>query len=288
MATLSAPAPARAAVPRFGHVFVIVGENTSASEVTASRAPYLMRTLRPRGAWLSNYRTFESSKSLGQYVAMVSGQYNRCEALNRLPAGCRQSVPNLFAQLEASGRSWRSWHQSMPASCHRTDAGTYAAHHNPALYFTNLRRSCRTSDLPLGSAFGDAGDFNLVIPNNCDNGHDPCGGDPVRHFDDFLSREIPRIEASPAYGSDGVIIVTWDEGGNPPDDPGHVAALVLGPLVKPGSVDRARHDHYGLERTLAEGFRVAPLARAKRARAISTIWRVSLPRQAGVASDPFE
>src|SRR5205085_613555 len=157
-------------------------------------------------------------------------------------------------------------------------------HHNPALYFTGLRASCRANNIPMGdtgakatSAFetaltsGAVGDFNLVVPNDCENGHDPCGGDPVRHFDAFLAREIPRVESSPAFGRAGGIVVTWDEGADPPKDPGHVGALVLGPLVRPGSVDRTRHDHYGLERTLAAGFGVKPLARAASARAISTI-----------------
>jgi hypothetical protein len=260
--------------------------------VTARHAPYLARTLRPSGAWLTNYRTFTKSSSLGQYIAMVSGQYTRCEGNNALPAHCQQAVPNLFGQLAASGRSWRDWQESMPKPCYRSDAGTpsrhneYGAHHNPALYFTGLRASCRVDSLAMGGtgakatgafdaalAAGHVGNFNLVVPNDCENGHDPCGGDPVRHFDAFLAREIPRIEASPAFGSDGVIVVTWDEGADPPKDPGHVAALVLGPLVRPGVVDRTRHTHYGLERTLAAGFGVKPLARAKRAKAISTIWR---------------
>jgi hypothetical protein len=70
-----------------------------------------------------------------------------------------------------------------------------------------------------------------------------------------------------------VIVVTWDEGAEPPRDPGHVATLLLGPLVRPRAVDRTRHDHYGLERTLAEGFGVKPLAHASRTKAITTIWR---------------
>ena len=286
-------APAAAAgVPRFGHVFVIVGENTSSSQVTAARAPYLVRTLRTQGAWLTNYRTFPSSGSLGQYVAMVSGQFTRCEANNDLPARCHQSAPNLLAQLASTGRTWRDWQESMPAPCYRRDAGTpsrhneYSAHHNPALYFANLRASCTADSLSMGGtgakdtasfdaalASGAVGDLNLVVPNDCENGHDPCGGDGVRHFDAFLAREIPRIEASPAFGTDGVVVVTWDEGADPPHDPSHVGALLLGPLVRRGAVDRARHDHYGLERTLAEGFGVAPLARARRAAAVTSVWR---------------
>src|SRR5437763_2855845 len=250
--------------PRFGHVFVIVGENTSYSQVTAGHAPYLTRTLRPKGARLSNYHTFAKSSSLGQYIAMVSGQFNRCEANNALPAHCQQARPNLFSQLARSGRTWQDWQESMPAACYRRDAGLpsrhneYGAHHNPALYFTSLTASCQANNLPMGGTGskdtrrfdaalrnGNVGNLNLVVPNDCENGHDPCGGDPVRHFDAFLAREIPHIEASPAFGRDGVIIVTWDEGADPPKDPGHVATLVLGPLVRPGVVDPARHAPHG-------------------------------------------
>jgi hypothetical protein len=284
--------PATAAVPRFGHVFVIVGENTSYEQVTRARAPYVVGTLERRGARLTDYHSFPASSSLGQYIAMVSGQYTRCEANNDLPDGCHQSVPNLFAQLASSGRSWRDWQESMPAPCAMTDAGTpaqrneYSAHHNPALYFTGLRGSCGANSLAMGgtgrtdtSAFdaalaaGDVGDFNLVVPNDCENGHDPCGGDGVSHFDGFLRREVPRIQASPAFGPGDVIVITWDEGADPPRNPGHVLTVVLGSHVRAGARDSRRHDHYGLERTLAQGFGVAPLARAKRAAAITSIWR---------------
>ena len=39
VAILLSAAPASAAVPRVGHVFLVVGENTSASQVTARHAP---------------------------------------------------------------------------------------------------------------------------------------------------------------------------------------------------------------------------------------------------------
>ena len=46
-----APSAARPAaldgVPAFGHVFLIVGENTSVSEITPRHAPYITGTLRP-------------------------------------------------------------------------------------------------------------------------------------------------------------------------------------------------------------------------------------------------
>jgi hypothetical protein len=192
----------------------------------------------------------------------------------------------------------------MTNACDPIDSGAawarniYSAHHNPALYFTGLQGGrvdeaiapaapCRANDLPTGttgpddtSAFdaalqsGAVGDLDLVIPNDCENGHDPCGtADRIRQFDDFLAREVPKIEASPAFGAGGTILITWDEGSDPPQDPGHVLLAALGPLVRPGAVDATRHDHYGLERTLAVGLGVRPLAHARTAPALSSIWR---------------
>jgi phosphatidylinositol-3-phosphatase len=296
--------PAQASVPRFGHVFLIIGENTSYEQITPKHAPFLTGTVKPQGAWLTNDHSFVKSSSLGQYIAMLSGQYTKCEANNDLPDHCHQRVGNLFSQLSATGRSWRDWEESMANACGPIDDGAawakniYSAHHNPALYFTQLQGGkvdeaitpaapCRDFDLPMGTtgpddtaAFdqalssGNVGDLNVVVPNDCANGHDRCGTrDRVRQFDDFLAQEVPKIQASPAFGSDGVIAITWDEGADPPRNPGHVLTAVLGPLVRPGFVDATRHDHYGLERTLAMGFGVAPLAHARTATAITSIWR---------------
>src|SRR5690349_15450903 len=77
------PRPAGAAsldgVPGFGHAFLIVGENTSIKQVTPKRAPYLTGTLIPQGAWLTHYAALTDG-SLGDYAAMVSGQFVRCES----------------------------------------------------------------------------------------------------------------------------------------------------------------------------------------------------------------
>src|SRR4051794_6297354 len=201
-----ATASARAAgVPRFSHVFLIVGENTSYEQITPAHAPFLTGTVRPQGAWLSNNHSFTKSSSLGQYIAMLSGQYTKCEANNDLPDHCHQRAVNLFSQLAATGRSWRDWEESMTNACDPVDGGAawagniYSAHHNPALYFAQIQGGkvdeaitpaapCRNFDLSMGStapndtsgfdralAVGDVGDLNVVVPNDCENGHDPCG-----------------------------------------------------------------------------------------------------------------
>src|SRR2546423_3153085 len=104
-------APAK--VPPLHHVVLIVGENTSFGQITPAYAPYLTGTVRPNAAWMTNYHSFTRSSSLGQYIAMVSGQFTKCEANNATPDHCHQNVSNLFQQLDAAHRTWTDWEQSM-------------------------------------------------------------------------------------------------------------------------------------------------------------------------------
>jgi phosphatidylinositol-3-phosphatase len=94
-------------------------------------------------------------------------------------------------------------------------------------------------------AAGQVPSFNMILPNGCDDGEANCK--PVNHrytqFDDFLAREVPKIEASPAFGNNGVIIVTYDEDQradglarkNGFGSGGHVACAILSPLAAAGS-----------------------------------------------------
>src|SRR4051812_40607804 len=116
-------APAPAAVPKLGHVFVIVGENTSPDELTPARAPYIARTLRPRAARVAHDLAFHGSKSLGQYMGLFTGTFSPCEAEDDSPDQCRRHRDSLFAQLEAAGHTWGEWDQSARGSCDGDDHG---------------------------------------------------------------------------------------------------------------------------------------------------------------------
>jgi hypothetical protein len=213
-------------------------------------------------------------------------------------------VDNLFHQLDARGVSWQEWTESATNPCDMFDHGStwagnlFSAHHSPALYFDDIQAhhssedvvpslECRQNVLPAGGngpndmSFFDAAlqngsvaRFDMIIPNDCENGHDLCGTtDSVRQFDDFVEREVPKIQSSPAFGTNGLIIVVWDEGADPPRDPLHVGAALIGAHVKPGTLNR-RLTHYSLLRTLEDGLGISRhLAHAARASAITGIWR---------------
>ena len=318
MAMLNAPAHAAAAlegVPRFGHVFVIVGENTSLSDLNKNNAPFQLGMVRPNSAWLTNYWA-ASHYSTSNYIAMTSGQYIACEQADAAPASCNQDVPNLFNQLDTAGVSWQEWNESMPLPCYLLGAGSdqtlnkYRVKHNPAAYYAGVEGAggvwsattpsaeCiskvistggtgpnDTSIMDAALATGDVGRFNYIVPNECEDGHDNCKpiGNNIAQFDAFLAREVPKIQTSPAFGSDGVIVIVYDEGqgqgpnyadNQPPGfGGGNVLLAVMGPLVHP-AVYAGLHNHYGLLRTLEDGFGISDhVAGAGTASVINEIWK---------------
>jgi len=295
-------------VPAFGNVFVIVGENTSLSELNAKDAPYQVDTIEPNSAWFTNYWAL-SHYSTSNYVGMTSGQFLRCHQLDEKPATCNQDAPNIFAQLSDLGISWKAWNESMPAPCYLVNAGTdkdgnaYRVKHNPAAYYENIVGpdfsgttgdafcgrhvvSMGTTDPNNTSTFDaslDAGRvprFNYIVPNMCEDGHDNCKptGNPIKQFDDFLAREIPKIQASDAWTSNSVIFVVYDEaqGGGPGKAVkfagGNVPFAVISPLVNDDTYGDF-HNHYGLLRTLEEGFGITTfVGSAGAVPAIDEIW----------------
>ena len=294
-------------VPAFGHVFVIIGENTARGNMSAAVAPYQFGTLKPASAWVNNYWSFPVDGSLANYIGMTSGQYTTCDINNNLPAKCHQRTNNIFHQMDVHNMSWKLWAESATGPCDFFDSGTnwngntYGAHHNPAVYYDNItggsysearppKKECLKNIIPTGttapndtSALDAAlasgtglGQLNIIVPNDCENSHDRCGqGSRYNQFDQFLQREIPKIEASPAFGSDGVIFVTYDEGA----DPGipnrfNIQMEVTGPLVQPGVYSGGvRWSHYSLLRTLEDGFGFHYLGGAKTARPLGNIWK---------------
>ena len=109
-------------VPRFGHVFLIVGENTTYDHLTPTNAPYLMGSIRPRSAWLTEYYA-ATHWSQANYVALVSGQFTRCEQQD-YGATCHQDAVSLTHQLDVTNQSWTTWLEGGTARCDTGSGGT--------------------------------------------------------------------------------------------------------------------------------------------------------------------
>jgi hypothetical protein len=292
-------------VPRFGHVFVIIGENTDYQHLTATSAPYLMTTIRPSSAWFTNYYA-ATHWSQANYVALTSGQFTQCEQKD-LGYACRDAVDNLFHQLDGAGMSWKVWLEAGTAKCDTGSGGSCTSNEpcpltgfyttgNPPIDFTDISYDeCLADDVPAGTAddgmatfnadlaSGNVGDFNFVVPNGCHDGEAQCKplNDRYLQFDEFLAREIPLIEKSPAFGDDGVIVVTYDEdqrmGGlaakNGLGSGGHIATALISPLVRPGEYADTTYS-YSTLRTIQDGFALGPyLGSVAQVGPLPVVWR---------------
>ena len=259
--TTTTPTTAKA-LP-IGHVFVINLENESFDETWTPSSPavYLNKTLRPQGQLLTQYFGIGHA-SLDNYIAQISGQAPNpqtqadCTTFTdfvstgtgaygqALGEGCvyPKSVPTIADQLDAAGKTWKSYQEDIansatePKTCRHPAIGAgdptlaarkgdmYATRHNPFVYFHSVidEPSCAK---------------NVVEPRRADDGSGVGihHAEPGVHHAEPLPRRarravrrrsarrvdvgrrvpleawVPKILASPAFKADGMLVITFDE-----------------------------------------------------------------------------
>jgi hypothetical protein len=170
---------------------------------------------------------------------------------------------------------------------------SYAAKHNPMLFFTDTNGGNNsTPSNPLSAHYaplqqllvdlsvGSVADYNWITPNLNNDMHSALAGGykgltgdqaNIKQGDDFLKQLIPTIMASAAYKNQGAIIVWWDETestgatGERADDFKHtLGEIVISPLAHP-NVNGAPYaspvnlTHSSDLRTMQQIFGVGPL-----------------------------
>jgi hypothetical protein len=210
------------------------------------------------------------------------------------------TVPTLAGQLTSHRLSWKGYMEDMGTPCRHpvldtpdptqkaTVGDQYAARHNPFVYFRSITDSptCAAHDVDLSRLPGDLAatsttpSLSYITPNLCDDGHDsPCvDGRPggLVSADAWLKVWVPKILASPAFRTDGILVITFDESDGPQSDAtaccgegpgpntpqpgisgpggGRVGALVISRFVRPGTWSTTPYNHYSLLASLEELF----------------------------------
>jgi phospholipase C len=241
--------------PSYRHVVWIFMENHSYDTVIGSRdAPYI-NSLGTQCGLATNYHNV-THPSLPNYIAATSG-LSLPSLVPFTPdcapsGGCASSAESIFAQ----GESWKAYEESMPSTCVRSDAGSYAVRHNPPTYFTSLS-GCSNYDVPYARLAGDLASnalpaFAFITPNLINDMHDGT----VSDGDNWLAHNLPTILGSSAYmDHTTAVFVTWDEGeggssdncaANTTDAGCHVATIVLSPSTPSGTRSAGMFNHYSL------------------------------------------
>jgi acid phosphatase len=248
-----------------------VFENKESADVLRSGEAPTFDALAKRYATVTDYRGV-AHPSLPNYLALVSGS---TQGITSDCTDCTVSARSLADTLPAKKKTWKTYAEGLPSPGYDgAFAGRYAKKHNPFLYFTRISEATRRKRVvPLGQFASDLGrhrlpSFSLVVPDLCNDMHD-CS---VATGDAWLKRFTkPLLASKDLRGS--VVFVVFDEGTSTLGGGGRVAALALGPTVRPGSRFAATTGHYGLLRTIEDAWGLAPLGHTKTAPPITGIWR---------------
>ena len=241
---LSPPPGSSAAVPRFKHVWLIVLENKTYDQIVGAKAAAYLNELIGTSGLATKYQAV-THPSLPNYLGLFSGSTQGVS--DDKPHDI--TAPTLADQLEAAGKTWRVYAENVPAGCDTSatardgpdGSGTYARKHEPAISFTSISGNpgrC-ANVMPLKGFDPAAANFELVVPNLCNDMHD-CS---VAVGDAWLRGFLPTITGSAAYRDNGVVVVTFDEGANGTNPPNRVATIIASPLVAPGTRSSVPHTH---------------------------------------------
>jgi hypothetical protein len=268
-AILAGRAIAAAPVPAFDHVVVIVFENKESTRVLGNRAAPTFNAYGRRYARLTRYYGV-THPSLPNYLALVSGS---TQGITTNCTDCVIDATSLADTIEASGRTWKTYAEGLPAPGFLGPfKGRYAKKHNPFAYFRDIAedpaRRARIVPLPqLGRDVrgGALPSFSLVVPDLCHSMHD-CS---VSAGDAWLRSQIGKFVKLP----NTVVFVVFDEGSTTSRGGGHTAALALGKAVRSGSRFTAVTSHYGILRTIEQAWGLPLLGHSAHVAPITGIWR---------------
>ncbi len=258
-AAASSPTALAPRPPRLAHIFLIVDENRSYSQIVGNpAAPYLNGLIR-RYALATGYVAL-FHPSLPNYIALTSGS-NQGITDDRVAAGNAVAATNIADRIEAGGRTWKEYAESLPPSAYTLNSGLYATKHNPFVYYSDIvgdPRRERAHVVPFTQLAVDlrsaatTPDFAFITPNLIDDMHDS----PTATGDRWLASVVPAVLRSKAFTTtDSVLIVTWDEG----TFDQHVATILVGTSVRAGYRSARRYDHYSLLHTIEAAWHLAPL-----------------------------
>jgi hypothetical protein len=262
---------------RITKVLTVVEENHGLQ--SASRAmPYLASLAADFGS-TTGYRSL-THPSLPNYLALAGGS----------PFGVHNDAPpsshhlrgrSVFDAALASGRTAKTYAESMSDPCQLTSSGRYAVKHNPWAYFSDAasRRGCRSRDVPAGTpsagilrtdiARGALPQVGLLVPDLCHDAHD-CS---LATADTWLRRWMQVILAGPDYRAGRLaVVITFDEveggGGGP-----LLTAVVAPPLRH--RVVNSSLNHLSWSRWMTDLVGAAPLRSAGTATSLGRAFGLS-------------
>ncbi|MBV9924089.1 MAG: hypothetical protein JOZ96_03545 [Acidobacteria bacterium] len=251
----------------FERIFIIFLENKSEQAVLDNA---FMKKLAARGVRLSKYFGV-THPSQPNYIAATAG-------LPFVTDDNKHDIDatNIVDLLEAKGVSWKAYMEDMPESdktVHISKNRLYFRKHNPFVSFDSVRNSPARMEKVVNARRlradvkkGELPEFSWYTPNIQHDGHSPPDdfqpNNPLRGVNfiaQWLEGFLPPLLDEPKFAKGTLVCVTFDE--SVPHADNHVYHVLLGDMVKPGTVESEMFNHYSLLRTVEENFGLGDLGR---------------------------
>jgi phospholipase C len=285
----------RSDLKNFQHVFVIMMENTGYNALIGNpNAPWINSAAQTYGVATNYFGVTHPSQP--NYIAATSGSTNGVVNDNNTVV----DAPNIVDQLEAHGKTWKAYMQSL-SLCNgdllASACGNqlYERKHNPFITYTDVRTNPARvanivdfSQLSTDLASNNVPDYVWISPDQCNDMHgrggptsDVCSFSHVQDLiaagDAFLSSTVNAIMNSQAWTGNSVIFITWDESdftGSPTDfgfgdtsgccdaNPGggHVLTLTISHSDHSARTSNVAYNHYSMLATIEDGWKLGCLA----------------------------
>jgi len=243
--------PPSSTLPSFGHVVIVVEENTSFSEVTATSMPYLFALASQYGVATQDYAN--THPSIGNYFEMTAGQIITNDDSYQLTV----TADNIVRQLLAAGKTWKDYAEDLPSVGYTgPTTGNYARKHNPLSFFSDVvndsvqvKRLVPFTQFALDLAGDTLPNYSFVVPNLCNDAHD-CD---LLTADNWLQANIAPLLNNPSFKQDGMLIITFDEAsGDDTNGGGRIFWTVISPKAKTGYTSTTLYQHQSTLRLMAE------------------------------------
>lgn len=249
------PSPSGGSVATVDHVFLLVLENHSFSNVIGSpHMTYLNSLVTEHSLAINHFAN--AHPSIPNYFMLSVGLP---ETFDDNFSGM-VTDDNVVRALSASGKTWKAYVENLPFPGYTGNdvPPLYLKHHNPFAYLSDvLNSSMQAANIvPFSQLLADlnAGtlpNFGFIVPNSENDAHTCPGAAPscadsdrLTAADTWLKNNIDPVINSPAFGN-SVFIITWDESTQQDfaNGGGHVATLLLGAHVKAGFRSASFYQH---------------------------------------------
>jgi hypothetical protein len=251
------PTPVSANFPTFSHVFLVVEENHSFSEVVGnSSMPYFNSLVSKYG--LAKQYFANAHPSLPNYLMLTTGQI---ETFDDNFSGTIKD-DNVVRELINAGKSWKAYEESIPSAGYLGgDAPPYVRRHNPFILLSDVQGNpAQAANIVPFSQFAtdlvnnSLPQYSFIAPNVDNDAHNGT----LEAADSWLKKKIDPLITSSTFQNGGLLIITFDEAENTDVDHGggQVPTLIISSNSKPNFQSQTLYQHQSTLRLILEALGV--------------------------------